>query len=71
MTKNGLRHGIGYAVYRALALLHTFQQAGLSTRCGAVNLIRQQDIGKNRTGAELEGLLLLIVVVDTAELRRQ
>jgi hypothetical protein len=52
------------AVDRHLTLLHRLQQRGLRLGRGAVDFIRQHDLGEDRAGAKLEFLALLVEDVD-------
>src|SRR5690606_37869133 len=59
------------AVHRHLALLHALQERALGPGRAAVDLIRQDHVGKDRTGAKLKLLLLLIVDGYPDDVRRQ
>ena len=63
------RHGI--AVHGHLALLHGLQQGALGARRGPVDLVGQQDLGEDRAGTELEGLLLLVEERDSGDVAGQ
>ena len=59
------------AVHRDLALAHGFQQRGLGTGRGPVDLIGQQNVGKGRAGHELKGACLLIEDADAGDVAGQ
>ena len=52
-----LRQRIRMRVHRDLAFIHGLEQRGLSLGGGAVDLIREQDVGENRFTLELKLLL--------------
>ncbi len=47
-------------VHGHLGFIHGFQQCRLRLRRGAVDFVRQNDVGENRAGLEIESLLDLI-----------
>ena len=59
-----LGQGQRLALQRDLSLLHGLQQRGLRLGRGAVDLVRQYDVGKDRTAAQFE--LILGAVEDVA-----
>ena len=52
-----LRKRIRMHVHRYLALIHRFKEGRLRLWCGAVDFVRQQNIGKDRAALKLESLL--------------
>jgi hypothetical protein len=66
-NEEGRRQGQRLALYRDLAFLHRFQKGALGTGRGAVDLIRQDDVGDDGAGTELELALLLVVEVDAGD----
>ncbi len=66
-----IRHRVGRAVDRRLALLHALEQRRLGLRCGPVDLVGQDDLGHDRAGPELELLVLLVVDRQAGDVRRQ
>src|SRR5262249_2552296 len=58
-------------VDRNLPLVHGLEQSGLSFRSGAVDLIRKQNVGENRTALELELLFHSGINRDADHIRRQ
>ena len=56
------RHGqrVCRAVARDLVFLHRFEQRALRLRRGAVHLIDQHHLGKERPGVENEALLIAV-----------
>ncbi len=56
--EEGLSRHVGFAVDGHLALFHAFQQAGLCPGRGAVDFVRQKDIGEDRASAQHERVLL-------------
>ena len=59
------------AVDRDLALLHDLQQRGLRLRARPVDLVRQDDVGEDGAGVELEGSGLLVVDGDAGDVARE
>jgi hypothetical protein len=52
---NGRGSECGCAVDGHLALVHGFEQRGLRLGRGAVDLVRQEKVGEDGAGLELEG----------------
>ena len=52
---------MGFSFDRNLAFLHSLEQGRLGFRCRAVDLVSQEELGKNRATAELEPRFTLIV----------
>ena len=61
ITRKGLRHRVGLASYGDLTLLHNLQQGALHLGGGAVDLIGEQQVGKDRAQRRVELACLLIV----------
>ena len=67
MTKNGRRKRTGDAVHGDLALAHALEQARLRARCGAVDLIGEEQVAECRAGAENEIVCFLVEVVEARD----
>ena len=59
------------ALHGHLALLHRLQQRRLGARRGAVDLVREQQVGEDRPGPELKARLALVVDVRAGDVGRQ
>ena len=55
-----LRELVGVVVHGHLRFVHGFEQRRLRLRRGAVDFVRQNDVGKNRAGLEIKPLLDLV-----------
>lgn len=66
-----LREPMGAIVNGHLAFIHGFEQRALGLRRGAVDLIGQQDIRKNRAGFEFKTFPMLVVNGDADDVARQ
>jgi hypothetical protein len=66
-----LRQDMRSVVHRYLILVHRFQQCALRLGCGAIDFIRQHDVGEDRSGPELEAVGLLAVDTDADDVGRQ
>ena len=62
---------VALAVDRHLRLLHRLEQGRLSLRRGAVDLVDEQDVREHGPRPEAEPTLLLVVDVDTGDVRRE
>src|SRR5687767_1765332 len=60
-----LRQRMSHAVDGDLTLLHRFQQRGLSLRCGAVDLVGEDELGYDRTRTVFEAVSLLVEDIDS------
>ena len=63
----GIGQRMGHAIDGDLALLHRLQQRGLGLRCGAVDLVGQDELGHDGTGPVLEATGLLVEDVDPGD----
>src|SRR5215217_6407276 len=63
----GLGKLMGHAVDGDLTLLHRLQQRSLGLRCGAVDLVREDELGHNRTWPVFEATGLLVEDVDPGD----
>ena len=54
-----------------LCFAHCLQETALRLRCGAIDLVCQHDVGKNRSGYELKALFLPVKHGDTDDVGRQ
>ena len=66
-----LRQPAGFPLHGHLPLFHGFEQRTLGLRCGAVDLIGQHDVGKNRTGMKLEASTVTVVDGNAKDVGRQ
>ena len=55
-----LRQLVGVVVHGHLRFVHGFEQRRLRLRRGAVDFVRQDDVGENRAGLEIKPLLDLV-----------
>ena len=69
--QEGLLHLVGDAVDGHLPFLHRLQQCGLRLGRGPVDLVGQDDLGEDGTGAKLELLVLLIEDAHAGHVGRQ
>ena len=69
--QEGAVEGIGHAALGDLPLLHALQQGGLGAGRGAVDFVRQENVGEGRPLDKGEGALLLVVHPHTGNIRRQ
>ena len=60
---------MGLAIHGDLALGHRLQQRALGLGCGAVDLVRQQQAGKDRAGMKTELARLALVYADPDNVR--
>ncbi len=70
-TRNGIGQGQRFAFDGHLSLLHGLQQRGLGLGRGAVDLIGQDDVGKDRALAQLEGVLGAVEDVSAGDVAGQ
>lgn len=66
-----LAQGIGLVVERDLRFAHRLQETALRFGRRSIDLIRQYDIGKNRTRDKFKGLLLAVENGDSHDIGRQ
>ncbi len=64
--KEGRLERIGIGAAGDGALLHGFEQGGLSFGRGAIDLVREHEVGKNGTGLEAKSFVAVLVVHDDA-----
>ena len=62
---------IGPVVHAHLPLGHAFEEGRLGARSGAVDLVRQQDLGEDGAGVELEVARLLVEDARPRDVARQ
>ena len=70
-TMKRLRQRVGAVVHRYLVLIHGFQQSALRLGRSAIDLIRQNDVGKNGAGTKFEALRRLAKHTDAHHVGRQ
>src|SRR4030042_235458 len=64
-------HFMGNAVHGNLPLLHSLQQGGLDLGGGAVDFVRQNHLGNDRSGVKLEIARFLIINSDAGNIARE
>ena len=67
--KKRLFQFLRHPIHSNLMFFHGFQKTGLSSRCSPINLVCQNHIRKQRTWAELELSLLLIIKINPCQIR--
>ncbi len=56
-----------FAVHRDLRFVHGLEERGLRARCGAVDFIREHDVGENRAGTKFKFARFGIVDADAED----